>query len=94
MPRLTPQQIESIPDLYKSGLSTKKIGEQLNCDAENIRYHLKRKEIKRRKNNIIKINEAQKNTIILLHSKGLSARKIERETKIGRDTVLLYIKKV
>lgn len=42
MPRLTPQQIDSIPDLYKSGLSTYKIAEKLNCNNVTIWNYIKK----------------------------------------------------
>jgi hypothetical protein len=40
--KLTKDDIANVIEMYKSGLSTNKIGDKVGVDAESIRYHLKR----------------------------------------------------
>lgn len=48
MPRLTPEQIKSIPELYNSGLSTRNIATKLKCTHQAILQHLKKNNIEMR----------------------------------------------
>jgi uncharacterized protein YjcR len=48
MHTISEQEIDRAVDLYATGMSTRQVGEQLGCDAETIRTHLKRRGVQMR----------------------------------------------
>lgn len=80
-----------IEDLYKSGLSIKKIGKQLGYSDKTIRTFMDENNIKINIRNNEELNQDIKDEIILLYLNGLNPREISNELNITQSKIKSFL---
>lgn len=93
MSRLTQQQIESIPELYKAGLTYKEIANQLNVSYWTIQWHGKKMNIKviqrwKYKRETLVTQKDQERIIYDYKTKNLSSSKLAKRYNVSPQFIL------
>ena len=89
--KLTKEDISNVIEMYKSGLSTNKIGDKMGVDAESIRYQLKRNGVEIR--STCKIDESGEGDVVQAYSSGKTISSIAKEKGVSASVVIRVLEK-